>query len=203
MSRFNTVVGCTSAAIRCHQIKVNYTRLPYEEFVAKPQGSVPWDVADTEFFVNTEGCGYPPTVNCSAFAKKYAYENMGKIFPCYYSRTHPETVVARYDRLDNDSNSPRYQLQHKRSCISAVITSEYRGLWMIRRFLIGTEYNLSYIRRYSWDENLRHLVLALIVPIVLFAATLGVLCYWYCPPMGKTCGGPGRNLIDKYARKEE
>lgn len=61
----------------------------------------------------------------------------------------------------------------------------------------------TYIRRYSWDENLRHLVLALIVPIVLFAATLGVLCYWYCPPMGKTCGGPGRNLIDKYARKEE
>lgn len=143
--------GCTSAAIRCHQIKVNYTRLPYEEFIAKPSGSVPWDVADTEFFVNTEGCGYPPTVNCSAFAKKYAYENTGKIFPCYYSRTHPETVVARY----------------------------------------------------SWDQNLRHLVLALIVPIVLFAATLGVLCYWYCPPMSKTCGGPDRNLIDKYARKED
>lgn len=92
------VAGCTSAAIRCHQIKVNYTRLPYEEFVAKPSGSVPWDVADTEFFVNTEGCGYPPTVNCSTFAKKYAYENTGKIFPCYYSRTHPETVVARYVR---------------------------------------------------------------------------------------------------------
>lgn len=73
-----------------------------------------------------------------------------------------------------------------------------------RRFLISPKHSaLSYIRRYSWDENLRHLVLALIVPIVLFAATLGVLCYWYCPPMGKTCGGPGRNLIDKYARKEE
>lgn len=90
--------GCTSAALRCHQIRVNYTKLPYEEFMAKPLGSVPWDVTETKFFVNTEGCGYPPTVNCSAFAKKYAYKNMGKIFPCYYSRTHPETVVARYDR---------------------------------------------------------------------------------------------------------
>lgn len=92
------VSGCTSAALRCHQIKVNYTRLPYEEFTAKPLGSVPWDVTDTKFFVNTEGCGYPPTVNCTIFAKKYVYANMGKIFPCYYSRTHPETVVARYDQ---------------------------------------------------------------------------------------------------------
>lgn len=46
-------------------------------------------------------------------------------------------------------------------------------------------------------------MLALVVPTVLFGVSLGVLCYWYCPPMGKTCGGPGRNLIDKYARKEE
>lgn len=143
--------GCTSAALRCHQIKVNYTRLPYEEFMKKPIGSIPWDVGDTKFFVNTEGCGYPPRVNCSDFAKKYGYRNIGKIFPCYYSRTHPETVVARY----------------------------------------------------SWDENLKHLVLALVVPIVLFAVSLGVLCYWYCPPVRKTCGGPSRNLIDKYDRKED
>lgn len=65
--------------------------------MAKPLGSISWDVSDTKFFVNTEGCGYPPTVNCSDFAKKYGYSNMGKIFPCYYSRTHPETVVARYN----------------------------------------------------------------------------------------------------------
>ncbi|XP_019698594.1 uncharacterized protein LOC105186766 isoform X3 [Harpegnathos saltator] len=71
--------GCTSAALRCHQIRVNYTRMLFDEFMAKPLGSVPWDVTDTKFFVNTEGCGYPPTVNCSAFAKQYAYRNMGKI----------------------------------------------------------------------------------------------------------------------------
>lgn len=97
INRFFSIVGCTSAAIRCHQIRVNYTRLTFEEFVAKPLGSISWDVSDTKFFVNTEGCGYPPRVNCSDFAKKYGYSNMGKIFPCYYSRTHPETVVARYN----------------------------------------------------------------------------------------------------------
>ncbi|XP_011309897.1 protein tipE [Fopius arisanus] len=139
------------SAIRCHQIKVNYSKLSYEDFNKKTAGTVPWDVADTKFFINTEGCGYPPRVNCSEFAKKFGYQNMGKIFPCYYSRTYPETVVSRY----------------------------------------------------SWDENLRHLVLALVTPIVLFIVSLGVLCYWYCPPMGKSCGGPGRNLIDKYARKED
>ncbi|XP_017755687.1 PREDICTED: protein tipE isoform X1 [Eufriesea mexicana] len=143
--------GCTSAALRCHQIRVNYTRLTFEEFMAKPLGSIPWDVSDTKFFVNTVGCGYPPRVNCSDFAKKYGYSNMGKIFRCYYSRTHPETVVARY----------------------------------------------------SWNENLWYLVLALVVPIFLFGMSLVVLCYWYCPPMGKTCGGPGCNFIDKNARKEE
>ncbi|XP_066592399.1 protein tipE isoform X2 [Prorops nasuta] len=146
--------GCTSAALRCHQIRVNYTRQAYDEFMTKRKDSGPfhWDVWDTKFFVNTEGCGYPPKVNCSAFARKYGYRNMGMIFPCYYSRTNPETVVARY----------------------------------------------------SWDENLRHLVLALVVPIVLFTVSLGVLCFWYCPPMGKNCGAnQGRNLIEKYDRKEE
>ncbi|KAK0088631.1 hypothetical protein PV325_011195 [Microctonus aethiopoides] len=143
--------GCTSAAIRCHQIRVNYTRLQYEKFMAKPVGTIPWDVADIKFYINTEGCGYPPKVNCSEFAKKFGYGNMGKIFPCYYSRTYPHTVVSRY----------------------------------------------------SWDENLKHLVLALVTPIVLFVVSLAVLCYWYCPPIGKTCGGSGRNLIDKYSRKED
>lgn len=94
-----SIVGCTSAALRCHQIRVNYTKMPFDEFKAKPLGSVPWDVTETKFFINTEGCGYPPAVNCSTFAKQYAYRNIGKLFPCYYSRTYPETVVARYDRL--------------------------------------------------------------------------------------------------------
>ena len=96
--------GCTSAAVRCHQIKVNYTKLSYKEITAKPQGSiVRWDHADTKFYINTEGCGYPPRVNCTEFAKKFGFSSMGKIFPCYYSRTYPETVVARYCKSTNIS----------------------------------------------------------------------------------------------------
>ncbi|XP_074099353.1 tipE homolog 2 phospholipid transfer protein [Cotesia typhae] len=142
--------GCTSAATRCHQLRVNYSRMPYDEFITKPLGSVAWDVTDTKFYINTEGCGYPPRVNCSVFAKEFGRSNMGKIIPCFYSRTYPGTVVSRY----------------------------------------------------SWNQNLRHLVLAIVIPILIFVISLAVLFYWHCTPM-KSCGGPGRNLIDKYSRKED
>ncbi|XP_011494086.1 PREDICTED: uncharacterized protein LOC105359250 [Ceratosolen solmsi marchali] len=142
--------GCTAAVTSCHQIRVNYTKLTYEEFMAKPLGSIPWDVLDTKFYVNAEGCGYPDTgVVCSEFANKFGNNSHGKIFPCYYSRTYPETVVSRY----------------------------------------------------SWEENLRNLILALTIPVMLFVLSLAVLCYWYCPPVNKSCSGPRRSLIDKYERK--
>ncbi|KAG8039003.1 hypothetical protein G9C98_003310 [Cotesia typhae] len=144
------VACCTSAATRCHQLRVNYSRMPYDEFITKPLGSVAWDVTDTKFYINTEGCGYPPRVNCSVFAKEFGRSNMGKIIPCFYSRTYPGTVVSRY----------------------------------------------------SWNQNLRHLVLAIVIPILIFVISLAVLFYWHCTPM-KSCGGPGRNLIDKYSRKED
>lgn len=129
MRSFCVIIGCTSAALRCHQIRVNYTRLSFEEFIAKPLSSIQWDVSDTKFFVNTEGCGYPPRVNCSDFAKKYGYSNMGKIFPCYYSRTHPETVVARYnyqgcsirDQLGKHERVPFPRLNRSVNAVAIVI----------------------------------------------------------------------------------
>ncbi|XP_014209498.1 uncharacterized protein LOC106640102 isoform X2 [Copidosoma floridanum] len=144
--------GCTAAVTSCHQIRVNYTKILYEEFLTRPAGvDIDWDMNDTKFFVNAEGCGYPDTgVVCSIFAEKYGRDSYGTVFPCYYSRTYPETVVSRY----------------------------------------------------SWDDTLRNLILAITIPILLFLLSLGVLCYWYCPPVNKHCGG-SRSLIDKYERKEE
>ncbi|CAB0032780.1 unnamed protein product [Trichogramma brassicae] len=143
--------GCTAAVTSCHQIRVNYTKLSYDEFTASPTGSVNWDMIDTKFFVNAEGCGYPDTgVICAEFAKKYGNTSRGNVFPCYYSRTYPETVIAKY----------------------------------------------------SWDDNLRNLILALTIPVLLFILPLVVLCYWYCPPVSKSCGS-NRSLIDKFERKED
>ncbi|XP_063224225.1 protein tipE [Bacillus rossius redtenbacheri] len=84
--------GCTSAALRCHQILVNYSRRAWAEEGARRPDE--WDVADTRLLVNTEGCGYPPRVNCSEFARRYGRTRSP--FPCYYSHAYPELVVARY-----------------------------------------------------------------------------------------------------------
>nr|CAD7409063.1 unnamed protein product [Timema cristinae] len=127
--------GCTTAQTRCHQILVNYSKILFSDWEDRSVDSVEWDFNETRFFINTEGCGYPPRVNCSEFAKQYGYTNVMKPFPCYYSRTYPEMVVARY----------------------------------------------------SWDSNLKHLVLSLIVPNALFGISIGVLCYWYCPGCNRAC----------------
>ncbi|XP_018320607.1 protein tipE [Agrilus planipennis] len=125
--------GCTREATKCHQIYVNYSRLPFREW--RPWIAIQWDVSDTRFLINTEGCGYPPNTNCSDFARQYAYKFSGTPFPCYYSRTYPEIVVARY----------------------------------------------------SWDDTLRHLVLSIAIPNLLFFASVGMLSYWYCPGCGTSC----------------
>lgn len=55
--------GCTTTAPRCHQILVNYSREPFAAAHARNFSPPPiWHVAHTRFYVNTEGCGYPPRV---------------------------------------------------------------------------------------------------------------------------------------------
>lgn len=125
--------GCTREATRCHQIFVNYSKVPFRDFHLTE--TTTWDVADTRFLINAEGCGYPPSVNCSTFAKQYGYQSAGTPFPCYYSRVYPDVVVARY----------------------------------------------------NWDDTLRYLILSIAIPNLLFAASIGVLSYWYCPGCGRVC----------------
>lgn len=85
--------GCTTAHTKCHKIRVSLARTPFYENSPVP---TEWDAIDLKFLINPEGCGYPPRVNCSVFAKDYAGPNAPKIFPCYYSVTRPDLVVARY-----------------------------------------------------------------------------------------------------------
>ncbi|XP_055373177.1 protein tipE isoform X2 [Condylostylus longicornis] len=143
--------GCTNAPIKCHQLLVNYTKIPFEKWQEQPQDLdlILWDVSNTKFLINSEGCGYPPSVNCSVFAKKYGYNHLGEPFPCFYSRAYPDLVIGRY----------------------------------------------------SWNDNLTHLILSLIIPNVLFAISIGVLSYWYCPCCEKC--NKSRLYEDKYPTKEE
>ncbi|XP_018793160.1 PREDICTED: protein tipE isoform X1 [Bactrocera latifrons] len=145
--------GCTSSLTKCHQLYVNYTRIPFIEWEKNPHelDKVQWDVSYTKFLINSEGCGYPPTTNCSVFARQYGYSHIGEPFPCYYSRAYPEVVIGRY----------------------------------------------------SWENNLYHLVLSLIIPNVLFAISIGVLSYWYCPCCDKACNKSSRVYAEKFPSKEE
>ncbi|KAF4525707.1 hypothetical protein B566_EDAN011499 [Ephemera danica] len=61
--------GCTTAALKCTLVRVNYS----EHYFDQPNPTTPlnFSVTDTKFFINTEGCGYPPRVNCTEFANKY------------------------------------------------------------------------------------------------------------------------------------
>lgn len=55
---------------------VNYSKIPWHEFESHPRelDTISWDVADTKLLINSEGCGYPPRVNCTEFARKYGYK---------------------------------------------------------------------------------------------------------------------------------
>lgn len=59
------------------------------------------------------------------------------------------------------------------------------------------------ITRYSWEDNLKHLILSLIIPNVIFAISIGVLSYWYCPCCDKACRKSTRVYTEKYPNKEE
>lgn len=59
------------------------------------------------------------------------------------------------------------------------------------------------ITRYSWEDNLKHLILSLIVPNVIFAISISVLSYWYCPCCDKACRRTTRVYAEKYPDKEE
>lgn len=85
--------GCTTAHTKCHKIRVNLARRPFVENEPVP---TEWDETNLRFLINPEGCGYPPRVNCSVFANDYAGPKAPKTFPCYYSTTRPDLVVARY-----------------------------------------------------------------------------------------------------------
>ncbi|XP_037939597.1 protein tipE-like isoform X2 [Teleopsis dalmanni] len=145
--------GCTSSLTKCHQLYVNYTRIPFNEWEKNPKDldTVVWDVSYTKFLINSEGCGYPPTTNCSVFARQYGFTHIGEPFPCFYSRAYPEVVIGRY----------------------------------------------------SWENNLYHLVLSLIIPNVLFAISIGVLSYWYCPCCDKACNKSSRVYAEKFPTKED
>lgn len=53
-------------------------------------------------FPNVKGCGYPPSLNCTIWTKKY--KTIGTNFTCYYSRVDPALVITELDLWQNTLN---------------------------------------------------------------------------------------------------
>jgi len=120
--------GCTAEIFKCHQVRVTYTPkrlyqnntyvdeieesewayLTRTEKQTDPEtGEVLADniVEDTPLLINIKGCGYPPEVNCDAYADKYYNHSMAdQTFPCHYSRLNPWIVLSSYSKDDNVSS---------------------------------------------------------------------------------------------------
>lgn len=53
-------------------------------------------------FPNVKGCGYPPSLNCTIWTKKY--KTKGTNFSCYYSKVDPALVISDLDMWQNTLN---------------------------------------------------------------------------------------------------
>lgn len=61
-----------------------------------------WFFTGARLFPNVKGCGYPPMLNCSIWAKKY--KEIGSNFSCYYSKVDPGLVISDLDMWQNTLN---------------------------------------------------------------------------------------------------
>lgn len=75
---------------------MNYTKISWDEWQNQPRdlNEIEWDVADTKLLINSEGCGYPPRVNCSEFAKEYGYGNVYMLQKTFYIQKKKQKNVS-------------------------------------------------------------------------------------------------------------
>lgn len=61
-----------------------------------------WFFSGARLFPNVKGCGYPPMLNCSIWAKQF--RAIGTNYSCYYSRVDPSLVISDLDMGRNTRN---------------------------------------------------------------------------------------------------
>ncbi|XP_050519753.1 uncharacterized protein LOC126893506 [Daktulosphaira vitifoliae] len=163
--------GCTSASTRCHQITVNYSTTPYQEYKENtlPVESLQWSGSTVQFLVNTEGCGYPPHVNCTAFAGKYGY--IGS-----------ESYYSMFNLINQSSTTLLYQYG-----VTSMIAEDPVVQNEIKIFpcYYSRAYLDKVVAEYDWYQTVKTLVAAVAIPWTLFIVSCAVLCFWYCPALKK------------------
>lgn len=171
--------------------------------------SLEWEGIMVRFLVNTEGCGYPPFINCSLFAIKYGHVDLEEI-AVLIKINQPE--IRKLYRHRNDTSithaqgqSPLMLEDEDFTTISATtIEDDFQisdpATFIDQQDLEVAEnavpfkvfpcyYSRAYPDRvvadYDWHHTIKTLVAAVFIPWTLFFVSCTVLCYWYCPALKK------------------
>ncbi|KAE9545671.1 hypothetical protein AGLY_001214 [Aphis glycines] len=155
--------------------------------------SLEWAGTVVRFLVNTEGCGYPPFVNCTTFALKYGHINEEDI-PEINHITQP--VIRELYRHGNDTSlgtpPPPMLLEGTSDDTqqSTAVDRREREVSELSEFemkVFPCYYSRAYPDRvvadYDWHHTIKTLVAAVVIPWTLFVLSCTVLCYWYCPAL--------------------
>ena len=98
----------SSGSAIAHKDQLSYNDENFDESLGDQYGDLDYGNGTgmrSEWFVgarlfpNVKGCGYPPSLNCTIWTKKY--KTLGTNFSCYYSRVDPALVVSDLDMWQN------------------------------------------------------------------------------------------------------
>lgn len=164
-----------------------------------------WAGTVVRFLVNTEGCGYPPFVNCTMFALQYGYMtpedittieniNQSQTRELYRHRGGAAEVASATTPMITELKTPAVD-----DALVNTLPPTPHGLRLRPKESRETAdegfrifpcyYSRAYpdrvVAEYDWHNTIKMLVAAVVIPWTLFFVSCAVLCYWYCPALKK------------------
>lgn len=139
-----------------------------------PAESLQWSGSAVQFLVNTEGCGYPPHVNCTEFGGKYGY--IGS-----------ESYYSMFNSINQSSTTLLYRYGDTDMIAAAAESDDLVAQNEIKIFpcYYSRAYSDKVVAEYDWYQTVKTLVAAVAIPWTLFMVSCAVLCFWYCPALKK------------------
>lgn len=158
--------------------------------------SLKWAGTAVRFLVNTEGCGYPPFVNCTLFALKYGH--VGSVDITTFDTINQPETRELYRHGNATATATRLSSLEAVTTAETTTTEDNGGRQMAavpidqQSVAAGLKvfpcyYSRAYpdrvVAEYDWHHTIKTLVAAVVIPWTLFIVSCAVLCYWYCPAL--------------------
>lgn len=142
--------------------------------------SLEWAGTVVRFLVNTEGCGYPPYVNCTRFADKYGYVGPVEIAQLE-AINQPQTRVLY--RRENGTKAATIIFPPATFTPLQATTTPENGTLKVFPCYYSRAYPDRVVAEYDWYHTVKTLVAAVVIPWTLFFVSCAVLSCWYCPAL--------------------